>query len=230
MKYSIEAREGYLHAALAGRETADEMREFLLAVHAACGEHQSPKILIAIRQSRPVFKAEDYGLGAETRSYARTLVTPACQVALVGDTEELHAAHEHIEVVARQQNINARAFRTELAALGWLRGASAPTRRYRLTRTVIAGAPDDAGVYALWDGEELIYYGRADGKGAGDGPTIRSRLMDHYQGRVDAQTKRATHYGWELCKDPVARELELLREHQRQFGKLPRLNNTQAAA
>ena len=224
MKYSIEARDGYLHAALSGRETADQMREFLLAVHAACGKHRSPKILMAIRQSRPVFKAEDYGLS----TYASTLVTPACQVALVGDTEELQAAHEHIEVVARHENINARAFRSESAALAWLRGASAPTRRYRFTRIVIAGAPEDAGIYALWDGDEIIYYGRAGGKGAGDGATIRSRLMDHYQGRVDALTKRATHYGWELCTDPAAREAELLQEHERQFGKLPRLN-TQAA-
>jgi hypothetical protein len=216
MKYSIEARDGYLHAALSGRETADEMREFLLAVHAACGEHRSPKILMAIRQSRPVFKAEDYGLS----TYASALVTPACQVALVGDTEELHAAHEHIEMVARHENINARAFRSEPAALAWLRGASAPTRRYRFTRIVIAGAPEDAGIYALWDGEEIIYYGRAQ--------SIRLRLMDHYQGKVDTQTKRATHYGWELCKDPAAREAELLQEHERQFGRLPRLNSQAA--
>ena len=226
MNYSIEPRDGYLYAALSGRETAEEMREFLHAVHAACGEHQCPKILMAIRRSRPVFKAEDYGLS----SYANQLVTPACQVALVGDTEELHAAHEHIEMVARQQSINARAFRDVAAALRWMNGATAPSRRYRFTRTVIAGAPDDAGIYVLWDGEELIYYGRADGKGTGDGPTIRSRLMDHYQGRVDAQTKRATHYGWELSTDPVSRETELLREHPRTFGKLPRLNSgTQAA-
>ena len=224
MKFSIDARAGYLYASLAGRETAEQMREFLLAVHAACGEHQSPKILMAIRQSRPVFKAEDYGLAGNMNSYAHELVTPACQIALVGDTEELHAAHEYIEMVARQQNINARAFRTESAALGWLRGASAPSRRYRFTRIVIAGAPDDAGIYALWDGDEVIYYGRAQG----DGITIRSRLMDHYTGRVDAQTKRATHYGWELCKDPVAREAELLREHEQRFGKLPRLNSQAA--
>jgi predicted GIY-YIG superfamily endonuclease len=216
MKYSIEARDGYLHASLAGRETAEQMREFLHAVHAACGKHQLPKILMAIRRSRPVFKPEDYGLAG----YANTLVTPACQVALLGDTEELHAAHEYIEMVARQQNINARAFRSESAALGWLRGASAPTRRYRFTGTVIAGAPEDAGVYALWDGDEVIYYGRAQ--------SIRLRLMDHYQGKVDTQTQRATHYGWELCKDPAAREAELLREHQRQFGKLPRLNSQAA--
>ena len=220
MKYSIEARDGYLHAALSGRETAEQMREFLFAVHAACGQHQSPKILMAIRQSRPVFKPEDYGLS----SYANGLVTPSCQIALVGDTEELHAAHEYIEMVARQQNINARAFRSDSAALLWLRGTAAPTRRYRFTRIVIQGAPDDAGIYALWDGDELIYYGRAQGEGV----TIRSRLMDHYQGRVDAQTKRATHYGWELCKDPAAREAELLREHERQFGKLPRLNSQAA--
>jgi predicted GIY-YIG superfamily endonuclease len=220
MKYSIEARDGYLYAALAGRETAEEMRQFLHAVHTACGEHRLPKILMAIRRSRPVFKAEDYGLDGNMRSYAHALVTPDCQIALLGDTEELHAAHEYIEMVARQQQINARAFRTESAALDWLRGAHAPTRRYRFTRIVIAGAPEDAGVYALWDGDEVIYYGHAQ--------SIRARLMDHYQGKLDAQTKRATHYGWELCKDPVAREAELLREHERRFGKLPRLNSQAA--
>jgi hypothetical protein len=94
-------------------------------------------------------------------------------------------------------------------------GSVGPARRYRFTRLVIAGAPEDQGVYALWDGEELIYYGRG---------AIRSRLTDHFQGRLAPATRRATHYGWEICADPATREAELLAEHQRLFGKPPRFN------
>ena len=128
-------------------------------------------------------------------------------------------------MVARQQGLNTRAFRDVTAALRWMSGASAPSRRYRFTRIVIAGAPEDAGIYALWDGEEVIYYGRAGGRNEGNGTTIRSRLMDHHLGRVDDQTRRATHYSWELHRDPAAREAELLEEHVRTFGRPPRLNN-----
>ncbi len=211
MRFAIEPRDGYVHAALWERETAGEMREFLLAVHAACRKHACSKVIMLVRRSRPAFKPEDYGL----TSYAADLVSAACQIALVGDTEELHSAHSYIEVVASQQSINARAFRDEAAALRWMSGAVGPSRRYRFTRVVIAGAPEDQGVYALWDGEELIYYGRG---------AIRARLMEHFHGRVDPLTRRATHYGWEICRDPAAREAELLGEHQRLFGRPPRLN------
>jgi hypothetical protein len=211
MRFTIEPRAGYLRAALWHRETAEEMREFLLAVHAACQEHGSSKVVMVIKRSRPAFKPEDYGL----TTYVGDLVTAACQVALVGDSEELRTAHEYIEMVARQQNINARAFRDEAAALRWMSGSVGPARRYRFSRLVIAGAPEDQGVYALWDGEELIYYGRGG---------IRQRLLDHFHGRVDPLTRRATHYGWEICNDPAAREAELLEEHQRLYGRPPRLN------
>jgi hypothetical protein len=211
MRFTIEPRPGYVRAALWDRETAEEMRAFLVAVSAACREHECSKVVMVIRRSRPAFKPEDYGL----TTYAGELVSSACQVALVSDTDELHAAHEYIEMAARQQHINARAFRDEPAALRWLSNAIGPARRYRFTRVVIAGAPDEQGIYALWDGEEVIYYGR--------GP-IRSRLLDHFYGRVDELTRRATHYGWELCADPAAREAELLAEYRRVFGRAPRLN------
>jgi hypothetical protein len=221
MRFSIERRDGYLHATLFGRDTAEEMRDFLLAVHAACQEHGIPKILMTVRQSRAVFKPEDYGLNG----YVKDLVTPACQIALVGDTDEVNAANEYIEVVARQQGVNVHAFRNESAALRWMSGAALPTRRYRFTRIVIAGAPEDAGIYTLWDGEEVIYYGRADGRNAGGGSTIRSRLLDHYY----ANPQRPTHYSWELCGNPASREAELLQEHERAFGRLPRYNQDKAA-
>ena len=220
MRFAIQPHTGYLRAELWERETADEMREFLTAVHAACQEHACTKVVMVVRRSRPAFKPEDYGL----TSYVLELVSDACQIAVVGDNEELNTAHGYMEMVARQQGINVRAFRDEAAALRWMRGAVGPARRYRFTRTVIAGAPDAPGIYALWDGEELIYYGRALGAA-----TIRSRLMDHHLGRVDEHTRRATHYGWEIVTDPAAREAELLAEHQRVFGKPPRLNRDKAA-
>jgi hypothetical protein len=98
------------------------MRVFLEAAKAACGEHGCPRILISVRDSRPVFKAEDYGLSGETQRLA--LATPACRIALLGDSSEHHHAHEYVEIVARQQGVNVKAFRAEAQALDWLRGAS----------------------------------------------------------------------------------------------------------
>ena len=31
-------------------------------------------------------------------------------------------------------------------------------------------------------------------------------------------------YGWEICASPERREAELLSEHERVFGRIPRLN------
>ena len=199
-------------ALLSGRDTAEQMRTFLLAVHEACRRHDCPRILVSIRASRAVFRPEDYGLSG----YANQLATPACQIALVGDTPELNAAHEYIELIARQQGLNVRAFREDAAAARWLAGAPEPSRRYKFTRIVLQGAPQDAGIYALWDGDELIYYGRA--------LSIRARLLEHYEERLDTFAHRATHYSWEICDDPAAREAELLREFRRMFGRLPRGN------
>jgi len=210
VKYEISLRGDHLLASLSGRETAAEMREFLVAVQAACRQHRCPRILMSIRRSRPVFKPEDYGLANDKSGYANELVTSACQVALVGDNAELNAAHEYIEVCARQQEMNVRAFRDEADALKWLRGAPEAGRRYRLTRIVVLGAPEDAGVYALWNGDEVVYYGRAG--------SIRARLLEH----VDKPS--ATHYSWEVAADPAAREAELLAEHQRVYGRRPRDN------
>ena len=71
-------------------------------------------------------------------------------------------------------------------------------------------------MFTLWDGEEIVYYGRSDGRGS----TIRSTLLDQYYERAN----RATHYSWEVCADPAAREAELLGEHQSRFGRRPRYN------
>jgi SpoIIAA-like len=125
VKVRIEPRGGYLFAELEGRETAHDMREYLLAVKAACLKHDCPRILLSIRASRPMFKAEDYGLSGAIRGYANELVKPACRIALVGDSSELNFAHEYIEVVARQQQVNVKSFKEASSAVRWLQDVPA---------------------------------------------------------------------------------------------------------
>ncbi len=91
---------------------------------------------------------------------------------------------------------------------------------YNFSEENVGMAPNESGVYALYDGNVLIYYGRAQGLGV----TIRSRLQDHYFGREGPCTQAATAYKRELTSDPVAREIELLEEHRRLYGRLPRCN------
>lgn len=90
--------------------------------------------------------------------------------------------------------------------------------RYRFTRSLASGAPEEAGVYALWNGEELVFVGRAS-----QGATIRACLIDHLDGSCPC-TRSATHYTWELSLQPAAREAEVLGEFQARFGRLPRCN------
>ena len=91
--------------------------------------------------------------------------------------------------------------------------------RYAFNAVMVSGAPPDPGVYALWESDELIYYGRALGQGA----TIQSCLREHLE--LGARcTSGATHYGWEIAANPRVREAELLREYESSQGRLPRCN------
>lgn len=92
--------------------------------------------------------------------------------------------------------------------------------RYALTQIMVAGAPNDPGVYALWENHELIYYGHARGESA----TIQSCLRQHLAG-TGVCTSGATHYGWEISSNPPLREAQLLREFERQYKRLPRCNS-----
>jgi len=96
--------------------------------------------------------------------------------------------------------------------------------RYALTAVMVSGAPNDPGVFALWEHDELIYYGHARGESA----TIQSCLREHL-GRQFACTAGATHYGWEISANPAQREADLLREFERQHKRLPRCNGAKRA-
>ena len=92
--------------------------------------------------------------------------------------------------------------------------------RYAFNTTMVSGAPADPGVYALWENDELIYYGHA----RGDSVTIQVCLRGHLA-RNDGCTGNATHYGWEISSNPPLREAELLREFERTHKRLPRCNS-----
>jgi hypothetical protein len=91
--------------------------------------------------------------------------------------------------------------------------------RYAFSSVMVSGAPADPGVYALWENDELIYYGHARGPSL----TIQSCLQEHLKGDNPC-TRNATHYGWEISANPPLREAELLREYQRANRRLPRCN------
>jgi hypothetical protein len=212
MQLRIAIETGYLRAELVGRRSAEDTRQAIEEVLAACARQRVYSVLGVVRASHAVFRVQHSGLSAVLAGMAA-----GCEpwrVALVSDTVELRAAHQYLATLAHQKGLDVRAFGSEIHAVQWLRSAHGPGRRFRFSRVVIGGAPSEPGVYTLWQREEVIYYGRAHGEA-----TIRSRLLEHLDAGVEA-----THYAWEISREPAARESELLREFRQAFGRLPRLN------
>ncbi len=74
-----------------------------------------------------------------------------------------------------------------------------------------------SGVYALYRGNELTYYGKS--------VTVRDRLQEHRRGEDGYCTKTSTRFAVEYTTAPTARERSLLQEFKRAYGRLPRCNN-----
>ena len=121
MHYTIVAARGYLRAELFGRETQEQTREFLAALGQKALESGVTRVLVWVRNSRPIFKAATNGV-AELFALAGS--QSACRIALLGDSDELRFSQQYIELLARQQGARVRAFRDEAAALAWLRAES----------------------------------------------------------------------------------------------------------
>ena len=91
---------------------------------------------------------------------------------------------------------------------------------FKFNYDTIVIAPDDMGVYALYnDDTETIYIGKALDK---DG--IKGQLQQHKMGKRGPYSKHATFFSWEICNNPSEREEELLQEHQLVYGSLPVCN------
>ena len=91
--------------------------------------------------------------------------------------------------------------------------------RYLFTRAAIEYAPEEPGVYALFDASELVYLGRAADR---SGQSIRELLRLHQDGKLGACTMKATHYTWEISLWPAARETELLVRYFQAHRRDPR--------
>ena len=113
---------------LVGRESVDETQEFIRAVAAEAQKTRCPRILVWVRRSRPIFKVEQYRISEYFKQLA---ANREVRVALLADSEELLAAHEYIEVLARQQGANVRAFRDEPLAFEWLRAGQLQSQEKR---------------------------------------------------------------------------------------------------
>ena len=87
---------------------------------------------------------------------------------------------------------------------------------YRFTAAIVQGAPENAGVYALWQDAEMIYLGHA--------MSIRAALLEHLRRNPPDCTRTATHYSWELSLNPGTREADLLEACRKRHGRLPRCN------
>ena len=207
MQIRIARDNGYLRVDLSGRESPADMREAIARMLDECRKQEISSVLICTRASRPLFRVEEFGLSGFLDE-----MSEACKVAMVAENSDLRASDDYIATMARQKRIAVRTFPDEAGAVRWLRGEG--IRKYQFSRIVLAGAPDEPGVYALWKGDEVLYYGSAGGS-----TSIRSCLLQHYQLKVDA-----THYSWEMCRDPAQREAELLREHRDAYGRAPKLN------
>lgn len=119
MRLKFELRGDVLRVDIQGRETAEETREIAEKTFAERERHGALAIAMVIRESRPIFKVEEYGLSA---IFARLSAVPGLRLAAVAEDGALHSAHEYIEVLARQRGVAYRAFRSEAAAMEWLQG------------------------------------------------------------------------------------------------------------
>ncbi|MBV8030628.1 MAG: hypothetical protein JO035_03885 [Betaproteobacteria bacterium] len=99
--------------------------------------------------------------------------------------------------------------------------------RYSFTRAAIVYAPEESGVYGLFDGGELIYIGRASDRAE---HSIRELLLKHQDGAFGDCTMKATHYTWEITIWPAARETELFARHYQVAHHEPRCQSKVKAA
>jgi len=86
------------------------------------------------------------------------------------------------------------------------------------TRSLVAAAPDAAGVFALWESGGVVYYGSA--------AAIRGALEGQLQARA-ASGRSVSGCSWEVSLDPGRRHRELLREYAAAHRALPLWNDPQ---
>jgi hypothetical protein len=96
-------------------------------------------------------------------------------------------------------------------------------KRWAFTQAMLEYAPDNPGVYLLWDGDEIIYIGRAQGA-----QSVKTCLLAHNAGSLGECTKRATHYSWVISVWPSVVETQLIGQFHQKHKREPRCHNKAA--
>jgi len=117
MRTTYEFQAGILIAEMIERETAEETSEFVRGLLAALRERGGNRVLISVRNSRPLFKVEDWRLSA---AMDEIKAIPAFRVAFIADAREINMSQEYICVLLRQRSIEGRVFADKSEALAWL--------------------------------------------------------------------------------------------------------------
>lgn len=121
MHYTFKQAPGLLRAELFGGQSAEQTQEFAAALVAEAQKTAATRILVWVRNSRPIFKVEKFNL---SEKFKRLAAHRELRVALLADSDEVRASHQYVEVLAAQQGAPVRAFRDEARALHWLTGQS----------------------------------------------------------------------------------------------------------
>ena len=130
MLCEITVGPGYLKADLFNRQTPEEARDALATIAAEAHKHARSQILISVHASKPLFRAEQYGLPDYFKEPGEIL---KYRIALTGDSDELRLSQQYIELLARRNGVNVRSFPSEHAALSWFKDRRwSPDRRRRL--------------------------------------------------------------------------------------------------
>ena len=95
-------------------------------------------------------------------------------------------------------------------------------RHWTFSSLVVSGAPTEPGVYALFEDEEIVYYGCAQ-----QGSTIQSalnELLTRVRSGQGGCLQHVNRYTWEISYRPRLREAQLLREYETANQRAPRCN------
>jgi hypothetical protein len=93
--------------------------------------------------------------------------------------------------------------------------------RYPFKRAIIDNAPEESGLYGLFDRDEFLFLGKT-----GAMASIKSCLLWHLVGAGGECTSKATTYTWELSFSPEPRELEILARYVQAMGRKPRCQDS----
>jgi hypothetical protein len=121
VRYTIEKQDGHLKAEMVERDTAEETARFVEAIVEALLAGPVDRLLVSIRDSRPVFRVEQWRLSA---ALERIMGIAGLKVAFIADTRELHMSQQYIALLGRQRGLRFEAFGSEAAALAWLTSSS----------------------------------------------------------------------------------------------------------